>query len=193
MKMKSLTLLLSCLLLAGAASAGTAYMNFDDGGVTLPDGVTTGYEGWGNVTWTDGHLLLDGGGPYIFFPNAWISGQSLTMEFTIPDLMVLIPAERGGTGWQGTTFNAGWKFVQDTFCLMGGGILGGADGTYNGITTTHLGMVDCGNAYAGSDFDIESACAQASGFRVTIKIVVDATAQTWSAYYAYGDDATTPH
>ncbi len=191
MRSKMVSLVLACVLAAGAASAGTVYLNFDDGGATLPDGITTGTGGWGDPAYADGALVLSGGGPYMNFPSTWISGQSVTMEFTIPDLLAGIPAERGGTGWQEGTFNAGWK-AGGTLCKMGGGILGGPNGSYNGITTTHLGMVDWSNTYAGNDFDIEGACALTTGFRVTIKVVVDADADTWTTYYAYGDNATTP-
>ncbi len=187
MKSRIIALLISYVLVASAASAGTVYLNFDDGGATLPDGVSTGTGGWGDPAFADGALVLSGGGPYIWFPTEWLAEQSITMEFTIPDLLAGIPAARGGTGWQEDTYNGGWK-VGSSICFMGGGIMGG----YNDIENTHLGMVDCSNTYAGSDFDIEGACALTTGFRVTIKVVVDADAKTWTTYYAYGDDATTP-
>ncbi len=187
-KSSRVAMALAFVLAASVASAGTVYLNFDDGGAALPEGTTLGTGGWGDPAFADGALVLSGGGPVIKFPNDWISGQTVTMEFTIPNMMGCIPAERGGTGWQEGSYNAGWKFVQDTFCIMGNGLLCG----YLEIVTSHIGMVDCGNAYAGADFDIEGACAQTTGFRVTIKCVMDAEAQTMTAYYAYGDDATTP-
>lgn len=76
-------------LVASAAHAGTAYINFDgdDGsGSSLPAGCAIGTDGGGSVTISGGVAQFPGGGEFIDFPFAWLESGNVVIEYTVQNV-----------------------------------------------------------------------------------------------------------